>query len=77
MYACLFANGQGLPESALSKLQAEDNPDWKVAWDKQTAAAKRLFNATSKAFPGKPQDAARVFDFISWPLWIVSLISII
>ena len=59
---CLsFANGQGLPESALSKLQAEDNPDWKVAWDKQTAAAKRLFNAKSKAFPGKPQDATREF----------------
>lgn len=55
------ANGQGLPESALSKLRAEDNPDWKVAWDKQTAAAKRLFNAKSKVFPGKPHDAAREF----------------
>ncbi|MEK7789006.1 MAG: hypothetical protein AAB283_03745, partial [Planctomycetota bacterium] len=59
---CLsLANGQGLPLSDLSKLRAEDNPDWKVAWDKQTAAAKRLFNAKSKAFPGKPQDAAREF----------------
>ncbi|MBM4065333.1 MAG: hypothetical protein FJ266_06785 [Planctomycetes bacterium] len=59
---CLsLANGQGLPQSALSKLRAEDNPDWKVAWDKQTAAAKRLFNAKSKPFPGKPQDAAREF----------------
>ena len=59
---CLsLANGQGLPESALSKLRAEDNPDWKVAWDKQTAAAKRLFNAKSKVFPGKPHDAAREF----------------
>lgn len=56
-----LANGQGLPESAFSKLQAEDNPDWKVAWDKQTAAAKRLFNAKSKAIPGKPHDAAREF----------------
>ena len=59
---CLsLANGQGLPLSDLSKLRAEDHPDWKVAWDKQTAAAKRLFNAKSKAFPGKPQDAAREF----------------
>jgi len=61
-HVCLsLANGQGLPLSDLSKLRAEDNPDWKVAWDKQTAAAKRLFNAKSKAFPGKPQDAAREF----------------
>jgi len=59
---CLsIANGQGLPHSVLSKLQAEDNPDWKVIWDKQTALAKRLFNAKSKVFPGKPQDAAREF----------------
>ena len=59
---CLsLANGQGLPLSDLSKLRAEDNPDWKEAGDKQTAAAKRLFNAKSKAFPGKPQDAAREF----------------
>src|SRR3990167_8009159 len=59
---CLsLANGQGLPQSALSRLHAEDNPNWKVVWDKQTAVAKRLFNAKSKAFPGKPQDAAREF----------------
>ena len=59
---CLsLANGQGLPQSALSRLHAEDNPNWKVVWDKQTAVAKRLFNAKSKAFPGKPQDAARKF----------------
>ena len=32
-----LVNGQGLPLSDLSKLRAEDNPDWKVAWDKQTA----------------------------------------
>src|SRR3972149_11702382 len=56
-----LANGQGLPLSDLSKLRAEDNPDWKVAWDKQTSVAKRLFNAKSKVFPGKPQDAAREF----------------
>src|SRR3989338_10720248 len=61
-HVCLpLANGQGLPLSDLSKLRAEDNHDWKVAWDKQTAAAKRLFNAKSKAFPGKPHDAARGF----------------
>ncbi|HLE86448.1 MAG TPA: hypothetical protein VI727_02145 [Candidatus Brocadiaceae bacterium] len=59
---CLsLANGQGLPQLALSRLHAEDNPNWKVVWDKQTAAAKRLFNAKSKSFPGKPQDAAREF----------------
>ncbi|HHT9135986.1 MAG TPA: M36 family metallopeptidase [Candidatus Wunengus sp. YC60] len=59
---CLsIANGQGLPHSELSKLQAEDNPGWKVVWDKQTSVAKRLFNAKSKVFPGKPQDAAREF----------------
>ena len=59
---CLsLANGQSLPQSALSRLHAEDNPNWKVVWDKQTAVAKRLFNAKSKAFPGKPQDAAREF----------------
>lgn len=59
---CLpLANGQGLPQSALSRLHAEDNPNWKVVWDKQTAVAKRLFNGKSKSFPGKPQDAAREF----------------
>ena len=59
---CLsIANGQGLPQSALSKLQAEDNPDWKVVWDKRTSVAKRLFEAKSRPFPGKPQDAARAF----------------
>ncbi|GEM_PF-2558809 len=59
---CLsFAYGQGLPQSALSKLRAEDNPGWKVVWNKQTSVAKRLFNAKSKVFGGKPQDAAREF----------------
>lgn len=57
----IFAEGQRLPESFLAKLRAEDNPDWKVVWDKKTGVVKRLSNAKSKSFPGKPQDVARGF----------------
>lgn len=53
--------GQCAPEASLSKLRAEDNPGWKVVWDKRSKVAKRLFNAKSKAFPGKSQNAAREF----------------
>lgn len=64
-----LANGKAIPLSSehdspefiLSKLQTEDNPEWKVKWDKKKGIAKRLFNAKSKAFPGKPEDAARKF----------------
>jgi len=57
----IFAEGQGLPESFLAKLRAEDNPDWKVVWDKKTGVIKRLYNVKSKPFSGKPQDAAKGF----------------
>lgn len=59
---CLpFTQGQSLPRSVLSQLQAEDNPGWKVVWNKQTSAARRLFKAKSKTFPGKPEEAAKEF----------------
>lgn len=64
-----LANGKAIPLSAghdspeliLSKLRTEDNPEWKVKWDKKKGIAKRLFHAKSKVFPGKPEDAARKF----------------
>ncbi len=64
-----LANGRAIPlssehdspEFTLSKLQMEDNPEWKVKWDKKKGIAKRLFGTKSKAFPGKPEDAARKF----------------
>lgn len=48
-------------ESALSMLQKEDNPEWKVQWNEEGGVVKRLYNAKSRVFPGKPQDAAREF----------------
>jgi Zn-dependent metalloprotease len=53
--------GQGTPESLLSHVRSVDNPRWKAVWDKRNKVAKRLFNAKSKPFPGKPEDAARKF----------------
>lgn len=65
---CLFAifnlssvSGQDLPESFLSRLRAEDNPNWNVVWDKKTGVVKRLFGSRSKVFQGNPQDAAGEF----------------
>lgn len=57
----IFAEGQGLPASFVAKLRAEDNPGWKVVWDRKTGVVKRLCNAKSKPFTGKPQDAAKEF----------------
>jgi Kef-type K+ transport system membrane component KefB len=59
---CLsLADGQDLPESFLVKLKTEDNPNWKMTWNKETGTAKRLFGSRSKVFQGKPQDAAKEF----------------
>lgn len=57
----IFAGEQSLPQSFFAKLRAEDNPDWKVVWDNKTGVVKRLCNAKSKSFSGKPQDAAKGF----------------